>query len=105
MGLEKQYIFGINGRRTICEVLRDVNDQFQGDSEIDRQARDLVVNSMLLSKRMVGILARFKRGAGGLSEWLGTISDEFFDLNKAEFVEKAKAIRYKPDYKVGGKYN
>jgi len=105
MGPQEQYIFGINGRRTICEVLRDINDQFQDDSETDRQARDLVVNGMLLSKKMVGILAGFKRGAGGLSEWLGTISNEFFDLNTAEYIEKAKQIRYGPNYKVGGKYN
>jgi len=102
MGSETGYIFGVNGRRTICEVFRDINDQFQGDSETDRQARDLVVNGMLLSKRMVGILARFK---GKLENFLGTISDEFFDLNTAEFIKKAKAIRYKPGYKVGGKYN
>lgn len=106
MGSKDQYIFGVNGRRTVCEVLRDINDQFQGDSETDRQARDLVVNGMLLSKRMVGILAQFKRDSGGdIHEWLGTISEEFFDLNTPEYTDKARAIRNKPDYKVGSKFN
>jgi len=106
VGSKKQYIFGINGRRTICEVLRDINDQFQDDSEEHKQARDLVVNSMLLSKKMIGILAQFKKDAGGnINEWLGTISEEFFDINSAKYLEMAHTIRGKPGYKVGGKFN
>ena len=102
----EQYIFGINGRRTICEVLRDINDQFQGNSEIDRQARDLVVNGMLRSKKMIGMLAQFKRDSSGdLNRWLGTINEEFFDINTPKYLDKAKAIRHKPGYKVGGKYD
>ena len=102
MGSKTGYVFGVNGRRTICEVLRDINDQFQGESETDRQARDLVVNSMLLSKKMIGVLARFK---GKLEDWLGTISEEFFVINSAEYVEMAHTIRNRTDYKDGAKFN
>ena len=102
----EQYIFGINGRRTICEVFRDINDQFQGNSKEHRQARDLVVNGMLLSKKMIGILARFKRDSGGdIKQRFGTISEEFFDPNTPNYLDKAKAIRREPGYKVGGRYN
>ena len=99
MGSES-YIFGTNRTRTVCEVLRDINDQFQGDSEDDKAARDLVVNGMLIAKAMVGILGDFRRGkeTESISVWL-------FEDNTAEHITKAHAIRDNPDYKVGRKYN
>jgi len=111
MGLDAQYVFGTNRTRTICEVLRDINDQFQDDNEDDRIARDLVVNAMLLSKSMVGMLAKFREALRKkalpteANELGGTISDWLFHDNSTERIREANAIRDKPGYKVGGKFN
>ena len=106
MGSDTGYVFGTNRIRTICEVLRDINDQFQGDNEEHRVARDIIVNSMLLSKRMISILARLKRGGERVALNSNEVmSDWLYSDNPAEYTEAARAIRGNPDYKVGGRYN
>jgi len=88
----QQYTFGTNRTRTICEVFRDINDEVQGDSEEELLARDLVVNGMLLSKKMVSILNMFKNGI--MADW--------FDDNSEENIRKAHVARSNnPNYKVG----
>ena len=106
MGPDKGYVFGTNRKRTICEVLRDINDQFQGDSEQHRQARDFVVCAMLQAKSMICILARLRQARGQTTDLdLGTISDWLFQENTREHMTQAHRIRANPNYKVGGKYS
>jgi hypothetical protein len=102
MGSEEGYIFGANRTRTICEVLRDINDELQGNSEEHRDGRDLVVNAMLLSKKMVSALGQLKRAVTGN---YSTVSEEMFEDNPVELNKKAREIRSNPDYKVGSVHN
>lgn len=93
--MTQQYVFGTNRTRTICEVLREINDEVQGDTDTEHLTRDYVVNAMLLSKKMVSILSRFKSG----------IMKDWFDDNPDKNIERSRAARDNGNYKVGAMFN
>ena len=95
MGQAERNIFGVYGRRTICEVLREINDRAQGDTETEVQLRDLTLETILLSKRLVYVMSRFKDLRDG--SW----TTRWYDLTTRDDWNTAETVRSKPDYKIG----
>jgi len=46
--------------RSPCEVLRKINDLFQGDTELDKKVRNLLAESEDKSKRMSIALTKYE---------------------------------------------
>lgn len=52
---------GYNSKRTICEVLREINDLAQDDTKKDAQIRILVAEAFGMGKRMIKKLLEYNR--------------------------------------------
>ena len=53
----------VNRFRTICEVLREINDLVQSDSEKDKKIRELLNEAFNMAKRIVYKLYEYNREA------------------------------------------
>jgi len=51
MGTDKHFK-RVSHRRTICEVLRELNDNFQENSDHDKDVRKRLLEIMVMAKRM-----------------------------------------------------
>ena len=52
--------------RTICEVLRKINDEAQSDSPQDKKIRKLLVEAEIMAKKMSLTLIAYKRTVTGV---------------------------------------
>lgn len=77
----------VNRRRTICEVLRSINDLHQSSSEIDIQTRELLSEATTYAKSMVRKLEEYKSGT----------KKEIF-TGKTKDVKAKKRLRRKRGY-------
>ena len=77
-------------RRTICEVMRKVNDLCQTDSEKDVQIRAHLREMLIMAKRMITKLVKYKRGCD--ADWWESIP--------AKEQKKLNKIRRQAGYKI-----
>lgn len=81
------------GVRTICEVLREINDLVREDTEKDAKIRNLVVEAFGMGKKIIGKLIEYNKEA--CADW--------WEKNP-EYNRKVKLeLRRGLDYKVGKK--
>lgn len=66
--------------RTICEVLREINDLHQGDSEHDRITRAKLFEAQKMAKRMSNKLIDYNKEV--FAEWWEENPDYEEDLRK-----------------------
>jgi len=75
--------------RSPCEILRKINDRFQGDSERDKEIRALCQEAERATKKLAQELNKYKKEA-----WRG-----WWKANE-QFKEDVK-LRLSDNYKVG----
>ena len=51
----------VNRKLTLCEVLRQINDTHQGDTEHDKQTRAMLCTAEHMAKRMAHKLYEYKK--------------------------------------------
>jgi hypothetical protein len=71
---------GSTNVRTLCEVLREINDSHQGDNEHDRAMRVLLVEAEGMGKRMSKKLYEYNKNV--FSGWWEKNPDYKRDLEK-----------------------
>ncbi len=90
---------GSNRTRSVCEVLRLINDAVQDNTEKDQKVRELVAEAMNYTKRMAKKLWEYHNEYG-----IDRYDKGWFDTNaymtekEAEEMEKR---RQDPNYKIG----
>lgn len=75
--------------RTICEVLRDINDLVQSDQEPDNTIRELLLEAEVMGKKITRKLYEYSK------KW----NKDFYDSNP-DFEEKLK-LRLNKSYLTG----
>jgi len=79
--------------RTICEVIRKINDEAQGSSETDWKIRHLCTEAEIMAKKMALKLIEYKREVTGV---------EFYKWeNKNPTAEADLERRLSELYKIG----
>ena len=58
-----------NQKRSICEVLRDINDLHQGDTDTDKNTRILLMEAEVMAKKIVNKLIDYSKIANK-SAWI-----------------------------------
>lgn len=84
-------IRGANNVRTICEVLREINDLVQENSAKDAKIRDLVVEAFEMGKKIVQKLYEYNK----------EIDKEWWVENKKYERKIKKELRAGLNYKIG----
>jgi hypothetical protein len=80
----------INEKLTLCEVIRTVNDRFQGDDETSGEIRDLLCLGLFMAKRMAKKLREYNEKWD--ADWVWS-NPRYWDI----------IIRKENTYKVGSK--
>lgn len=74
MGIEDRKFKKTTNRRTICEVMRMVNDLCQTDSEKDIQIRGYLREMTIMAKRMITKLVKYKKNCD--ADWWDTVPEK-----------------------------
>jgi hypothetical protein len=74
------HMHGASHLRTICEVLREINDLHQGTSEHDKNVRQKLLEAQLMAKRMSNKLLDYKNEV--FTDWWDDNPDYEEDLRK-----------------------
>jgi len=90
---------GSNRTRSVCEVLRLINDQAQGDTEVDEEIRNLVAEAMNYTKRMARKLWEYHDKYGIERYDTGWYETNAYLSQKDKELEEQR--RSDPSYKVG----
>jgi hypothetical protein len=88
---EKGSLRGMSRKRGICEVLRLINDRAQGDSEKDREIRDLIAEASNYATRM----------SLKLREYNTEYDKEWYKRNEEYIENHPNDRRREMNYKVG----
>lgn len=79
--------------KTICEVLRRINDCCQGNTENDAKIRELLLEAMSRAKNIITDLWRYKKAC----------DREWWKKNPQAEIDLLKGLRTGMNYKIGGK--
>jgi hypothetical protein len=74
------HMHGASHLRTICEVLREINDLHQSNSEHDKNVRQKLLEAQLMAKRMSNKLLDYKNEV--FEGWWGDNPNYKDDLRK-----------------------
>lgn len=86
-----------NEKLVLCEILREINDLHQGDSEVDILVRNKIAKAEIMSKKIVSKLSEYRKllkGEQNFFEYMDKFEDNY------DYKEDLK-LRTNKDYKIG----